>query len=342
MSEKRVSVIIVTYNTQEMTAECIDSLCASERCLDFEIILWDNASSDGSRERFEVDARISYFYSCENLGFPEANNRALAHAKGEYVLFLNSDTICHPGSISSLLEQYECCLASSKCAIAPTLLNKDGSLQRSYFRYPTLSKTLVAGLGLHATAVSVVSRLLPKQSFELQFGAREKVFEVDYAILACNLIKREYVDRVDALDKNFFFYHDDCDFGYRLKRAGIQQKIFKGAQITHLGGQSSSSFDIFRLRNYYRSLIYFFFKHCSRKKFAIFAVFLTLLFIVRTIGALFFLRFSLAVPSTYVRQEKGVFFSRKIWRDAISTNLKIIFAPWSVRTINSRKKFWLS
>ena len=90
-----VSIIIVTYNTRQMTAECIDSVCQKTFGIDYEIILVDNASSDDSKAFFEKDERVKYIYSQENLGFGRANNLGAGVAQGKYLFLLNSDNGLH-------------------------------------------------------------------------------------------------------------------------------------------------------------------------------------------------------------------------------------------------------
>ena len=93
MKEIQVSVIIVNYNTLKQTCECIDSICEKTRDVSYEIILIDNASTDGSKDFFEKDKRVRYVYSYENMGFGRANNVGMMLAKGEYFFLLNSDTL---------------------------------------------------------------------------------------------------------------------------------------------------------------------------------------------------------------------------------------------------------
>ena len=88
-----VSVIIVNYNTLGLTSDCIESIIAQTSTVEYEIILVDNASTDGSKEVFAQDKRIKYIYSDRNLGFGRANNLGIREAKGRYLFFLNSDTI---------------------------------------------------------------------------------------------------------------------------------------------------------------------------------------------------------------------------------------------------------
>ena len=98
-----VSIIIVNYNTKDLTSQCIDSIYEKTQGVRFEIILVDNASTDGSKEVFEKDTRITYIYSDENLGFGRANNLGAKVAKGKYLFLLNSDTISPVISPSSIV-----------------------------------------------------------------------------------------------------------------------------------------------------------------------------------------------------------------------------------------------
>ena len=88
-----VSIIIVTYNTCQMTGECIDSIIEHTRDVDYEIIVVDNASRDASKQTFSHDSRLTYIYNEENIGFGRANNIGAREAKGDYLFLLNSDTL---------------------------------------------------------------------------------------------------------------------------------------------------------------------------------------------------------------------------------------------------------
>ena len=97
-----VSVIIINYNTYKMTNECIDSIVSKTKNIEYEIIVVDNASTDGSKEFFSNDKRIFYIYNETNLGFGQANNLALKMARGRNIFFLNSDTLLINNAIQIL------------------------------------------------------------------------------------------------------------------------------------------------------------------------------------------------------------------------------------------------
>ena len=102
-----VSIIIVNFNTRQMTSECIDSIIEKTQGLEFEIILVDNASTDGSKEFFEKDERITYIYSEKNGGFGYGNNLGMKVAKGKYFFLLNSDTLLINNAVKEFYDYAE-------------------------------------------------------------------------------------------------------------------------------------------------------------------------------------------------------------------------------------------
>lgn len=102
-----VSVIVVNYNTRQLTDDCISSIVDKTKNVSYEIILVDNHSTDGSREFFTNDSRVHYVYSNENLGFGRANNLGVEKARGKYLFLLNSDTVLLNDAISMLFSKME-------------------------------------------------------------------------------------------------------------------------------------------------------------------------------------------------------------------------------------------
>lgn len=130
-----VSIIIVNYNTKRLTDNCIKSIEEKTKDVDYEIILVDNCSTDGSKEMFASDARIRYIYNNENLGFGRANNLGAQYARGKYVFLLNSDTILCNDAVSMLYHAMETLPLDVGC-LGTMLLDSDGNLGLSYGRFP--------------------------------------------------------------------------------------------------------------------------------------------------------------------------------------------------------------
>ncbi len=136
----QVSIIIVNYNTCKMTAECIDSIFEKTEGVDFEVILVDNASKDGSKEHFEKDTRIRYVYNIENMGFGRANNVGMKLAKGKYLFLLNSDTLLINNAVKQFhdyAESYE-----KKAFYGCWLKNEEGKRIHSCARIPSIKDIL--------------------------------------------------------------------------------------------------------------------------------------------------------------------------------------------------------
>lgn len=132
-----VSIVLVNYNTLRITKECIDSIVNNTIDISYEIILVDNASSDGSIEYFSKDERIKFIESGSNLGFGKANNLGAQNSVGDYVFFLNTDTVLKNNAIKIMYDwmvQYNYDLNVG--ALGCLLLGKDGVRTHSYSRFP--------------------------------------------------------------------------------------------------------------------------------------------------------------------------------------------------------------
>lgn len=138
MTSVNVSIILVNYNTVDLTAACIDSIFSYTQNIQFEVIVVDNASSDGSKEFFEKDERIQYIYEYKNHGFGKANNIGASRAKGKYLLFLNSDTLLYENAIFDLFSFLENNRGTVICG--GNLVSKDKLPTSSFERiYPSIS-----------------------------------------------------------------------------------------------------------------------------------------------------------------------------------------------------------
>ena len=132
-----VSIIIVNYNTKNITASCIDSIYEKTSGLSFEVILVDNASTDGSKEKFEKDLRIKYIYLEKNGGFGYGNNRGMEIAKGDYFFLLNSDTLLVNNAIGEFFKYASTHVP--KTIYGCYLQGEDGKYKNSFFFFPAFT-----------------------------------------------------------------------------------------------------------------------------------------------------------------------------------------------------------
>jgi len=245
-----VSIIIVNTNTRELTCQCLSSICANPLSRPFEIIVVDNASTDGSCEaiasRFP-DVRL--IQNLRNVGFAVANNRALEIARGEHVLLLNNDTIVLPQSLDQLLSALD---ADEHVGIvAPKLIYPDGSLQMSYGPMPSLFVSFCSFFEvrkwLPQELLSRIGRSESRKFLGKNASSYAEWSSIDapktsklsrhlLATGACLLIRGECFRQVGSLDPEFFMYVDDADYCKRVRDAGWDILYVAEATIVHIKG----------------------------------------------------------------------------------------------------------
>lgn len=226
-----VSVIIVNYNTLELTRACIDSLFQKTEGVSFEVILVDNASTDGSRELFSQDPRITYIYNDTNLGFGKANNVGLLTARGRNVLFLNSDTLLRNDAVTILCNYLDA--HQDVGAVGGNLFDGAGHPVHSFHRY----RPSVYG-ELNEALLGLPNRIRFGENAE--FNHTGSPLEVKHITGADLMIPRTVLDQVGGgFNPGFFMYHEDTEFCWRIDKSGYKIVSVPQAEITHLVGSSS-------------------------------------------------------------------------------------------------------
>jgi N-acetylglucosaminyl-diphospho-decaprenol L-rhamnosyltransferase len=248
-----VSIIILSWNTCDLLEECLNFATRAAEDLDVEIIVVDNASTDGSQAMVRCkfpDVRL--IANQENLGFARGNNQALALCEGHYALLLNSDAFAMPGSIQALVRLAD---AQPRAGIVGAqLLNPDRSFQASYTFFPNLWQEflILSGVGR-----LLYGRWYPSHGPEEDKGPQP----VDYVEGACMLARREAFEDVSGLDEGYFMYSEEVDWCYAMREKGWQVWYQPEAKVVHLGGASSQSRRVRREADLYRSRVRFFRKH---------------------------------------------------------------------------------
>lgn len=223
-----ISIILVNYNTKDLTSACIDSIALYTCGCSYEILLVDNASTDGSKEWFENDRRVRYMYQKENLGFGRANNIGVREAKGRYIFFLNTDTLLLEDSISIMLRQME---KSRIGVLGVKLVNKEGKMMHSYGTFtPSIWWELYYGLYPFGILVNLYYK------FKMLFG---KLVSVGYITGADLMISKEVLNKCGMFDPDFFMYFEEAEMQRRFKAKGYKSYYYPGTQIIHLEGKSN-------------------------------------------------------------------------------------------------------
>lgn len=231
-----VSVIIISYNTRDMTLRCLREVTQQlkSEAIAGEIWVIDNASRDGSAEAIAREfPDVNLIASEKNLGFGAANNLAFARARGEFLLLLNSDAFVKPGALAHLIDLLR--HRAGAGVVGPQLLNGDGTLQVSCWKFPSPARVWLEALGLARVFASH-----PKLGDYYRW-AHDEERSVDFAIGACLLVRREIYEQVGGFDESFFLYAEETDWQKRIHGAGWDVVFTPGAQVTHLGGASGAS-----------------------------------------------------------------------------------------------------
>ena len=254
-----VSIIIVTYNSEKEIINCINSLLPQLNDINGEIVIIDNNSTDNTISLIkEIKSKsISIIQNSDNFGYTIANNQGIKNAKGEYLLFLNPDTIVPNSVINNLLNEIQD--NKNFGAIAPQLRFPDGRIQKSCRRFPRRRDILYESIGL--------SKLF-KNSKELNYWKmgdfdHDKTSLVDQPAGAALLIPKKIIDEIGLLDEQFPMFFSDVDLCKRIWDVGYNVRYTTNSFITHKGGASvyrkrikmivSSHFSFWKYFNKYKT-----------------------------------------------------------------------------------------
>ena len=258
-----VSIIIVNYNTLGLTSDCIESIVDKTSGLEYEIILVDNASTDGSKEVFSQDARIRYIYSDRNLGFGRANNLGIRETKGRYLFFLNSDTILLNNAVKYFFDFCEGHPDEKIGALGAILKDQNQKNIHSYGKF-------ITPVGEIMDVVSKYLRFLKKREY-LHPASVLQPESVDYITGADLFVPRSVCDELEAFDPAFFMYCEEVDWQFRMSKAGYKRLVIDGPLIIHLEGGSDPSntrlWSFNRCFNLLKSTIQYIRKHYNKLSF---------------------------------------------------------------------------
>jgi len=245
---KDLTIGVVTYNGRALTEQCLKSIQDAAPTCRFEIVVVDNASTDGTVAWLrEAYPQVRVVANAANAGVARGNNQCFSTAEGRYVLLLNSDTIVLPGMLDRLVAFADAHPDSG--ALGGKLVNPDGSFQASYFDFPSLWCEF-----LHATHLGTL--LDPHYP---SHGDPNGIGEVDWIMSASLLVRRAAAEQVGWVDESYFMYSDETDLQYRLRRAGWKVYYLPEVVTVHFGGQSASHWR--RRKLIYRGKLLFFQKH---------------------------------------------------------------------------------
>lgn len=242
-----VSIIILSYNTSELTEKCVESIYKFTKDISFEVVVLDNASKDNSvaaLQKFKKHKNFKLILSKVNHGFTKGNNLASKKAKGKYLLFLNSDTLFEGNVLKGMLQFFD---SHEDAGVATcSLLNKDGSLQGTGGYFPNLFR--VVSWMFFLDDLPVLDKLLKpfhpkhqKSPFYKGDAFFKKAHQQDWVTGAFLLISKALFKKVGGFDEKYFMYMEDTDICYKVKKAGKEVWYLPEWSIVHLGGKSGST-----------------------------------------------------------------------------------------------------
>jgi len=270
-----LSIIVVSYNTADLTLACLDSVTASikKHSVQAEVIVVDNASTDESVNRLKsYRLQVAGFRLLENktnVGFGKANNIGLKKAEGKYILFLNSDTLVDSVNFQELISVMD---KDEKIGVLTVRVNlENGSLdQASHRGFPTIwrSFTYFSKLEHLTKYVPLLNRIFG--GYHLTHLSHNTMHEIESPSGAFFLTRKSLLDEVGGFDEKFFMYGEDLDLSMRIKNLGYKILFYPEQSITHLKGKSGMTHDDNKLKgqtsgHFYDAMKIFYDKYYMKK-----------------------------------------------------------------------------
>ena len=257
-----LSIIIVNYRTYELTKQTISSVLGSVHDIDYEILLVDNASCDGSMELLMDDFKnysfIHFVQNESNAGFAVANNMAFNNAKGEYTLLLNSDVVVHEDTVNECLKYIKS--HENIGILGCKVVLPDGSLDKACRRsFPTFEVSFYRMSGL--------SKLFPNSPkfnrYNLSYLDENGSYYLDCVVGAFMLINSDVMNKCGGLDESYFMYGEDIDLCYKVKELGYDVFYYGKYSITHYKGASGKNKRL--LYEFHKSMEIFYDAHYKKE-----------------------------------------------------------------------------
>lgn len=282
-----VSIIIVNYNTKELTYNCIKSVFEKTKDLIFEVVVVDNASIDGSTELIkEKFPQVRIIQNEKNIGFGAANNIAINNTNSKYVFFLNSDTILLNNAVKHLHDYLEQNDEENIGALGTILLDDNLMPTLSYANFLTVFSFLkgefyrfiARNFKLSFIPYKIIKKLFSNINNKKKFdNSLAEVFEVDYISGAALFVKRSVLKLVDSFDPRFFMYCEEEDMQYKMSKLGMKRIVYKKPLIIHLEGKSSTFSNKKRILAYV-SIMKYARKHLGYKRYLLKYAFMLIVF----------------------------------------------------------------
>ncbi len=274
----KLSVIILSYNTKEVTKKCLISLfnpLKKVKKFKIEVIVVDNASIDGSKEmlkqyqkskiKYQNDnVKLKTILNKKNLGYAKSNNQALKIAKGDYILFLNSDVVIDEVDFTRLLDYLD--KKTEVGALTVRVKLPTGEIDTASHRgFPTVwnSFCYFSKLEKFFGRIPLIGKIFGE--YHLTYLNLATIHEVDSISGAFYLTRREILEKLKGFDEDFFMYGEDIDLSFRIKKLGYKIIYYPLFQVTHLkytSGLKKNNNEV--KKHFYNAMKIFYKKHYQK------------------------------------------------------------------------------
>lgn len=276
----KLSVIIVNYNVKYFIEVCLHAVQRALTKIEGEIIVVDNNSKDGSCDLIRNKyPNVRLIENKDNLGFSRANNQGVAIAKGEYILFLNPDTVMPEDFLEHLTQYLD--KHPETGSIGPKLIDGKGQYAPDGKKsFPTLSVAIFKTTG--------VNKIFSKSPYFNKYYAvhvgEDEVAEVDMLSGCCMMVRRGVIDKIGgAFDESYFMYCEDFDLSYRIKQAGYKNIYYPKTTLIHYKGESTRKATISHVRIFNEALTTFVKKHYTKTNAQLFIMLINIGIVLRAI-----------------------------------------------------------
>jgi GT2 family glycosyltransferase len=251
-----LSIIIVNWNARELLAKCLGCVESTVKKVNYETIVVDNHSSDGSQDMVRAQfPNVKLIENSDNKGFAAANNQGIQISQGRYVLLLNSDAFVKENTLDTMVafmdEHPEAGMAGCK------LLYEDGSLQPSCNSFPTLATEFYTALGL--------DKLFPNSrefgKYAMGYWDYSEMREVDVLMGAFMIVRKTAIDQVGMMDASYFMYSEEVDWCFQFKKSAWKIYFYPFVEAVHLWGGTSKQVRVEMFVQMFRSRVKFFRKN---------------------------------------------------------------------------------
>jgi len=271
-----ISIVIANWNTRSLIEDCVNSIFSSTPFseVSYEVIIIDNASTDGSREYLRsIKDKITLIENDSNTGYARACNQGMKIAKGRYVLLLGSDTIMKPGTLAACADFLDTTPAAG--AVSCKLLNPDGSTQNSLKKFPKLKNAFYTYLSFDKM----------NREYDMADFDYDSTCEAQQAAATFLMVRRDLLEKISYFDESYRILYNDVDLCSRIWEAGYRIFFLHSASIIHYGSHSTKNAD-FALRKIMYSDIYrYYSKHFGFKAKFLYPILAFRLIVVSTIKA---------------------------------------------------------